>query len=238
VKRDEHVSRITFHALRFTNSNKMPNQIRILIADDHPVVRDGLAAILNTQPDFLVVGEASDGQEVIRVVRSLQPDVVLLDLEMPVMDGVEALRQMRAIHPSPAAIVFTAFDTDERILGAVRAGAKGYLLKGAPREEIFNAIRVASQGGSLLQPIVASKLLQQISAGTDERIPGQEGLTEREKQVLLLLAQGKPNREIAVELVITERTVKFHVSSILMKLGAANRTEAVSVAAQRGLVEL
>ncbi len=204
--------------------------IRILVADDHPVVRDGLVAMLGTQPDFAVVGEASNGVEVIQKAQALRPDVILLDLEMPEMDGVETLRQLRAACPNIQAIVFTAFDTDERIVGAVQAGAKGYLLKGVPRNEIFNAIRVVSQGGSLLQPVVASKLLQHIS--------NPETLTDREADVLQLLAQGKTNKEIAAALVITERTVKFHISSILSKLGAGNRTEAVTIAAQRGLVKL
>jgi two-component system, NarL family, response regulator LiaR len=206
--------------------------IRILVADDHPVVRDGLVAMLGTQTDFEVVGEAPNGVEVIQKAQGLLPDVILLDLEMPEMDGVETLRQLRVICPNVQAIVFTAFDTDERIVGAVQAGAKGYLLKGAPRDEIFKAIRVVSQGGSLLQPVVASKLMQHISAQ-----PG-ESLTEREADVLQLLAQGKTNKEIAAALVITERTVKFHISSILGKLGAGNRTEAVTIAAQRGLVKL
>jgi DNA-binding NarL/FixJ family response regulator len=208
--------------------------IRILVADDHPVVRDGLVAMLGTQADFEVVGEASNGLEVIRKAQDLQPDVILLDLEMPEMDGVETLRQLRATCPNVQAIVFTAFDTDERIMGAVQAGAKGYLLKGVPRNEIFNAIRVVSQGGSLLQPVVASKLLQHISHQGSEP----ETLTDREAEVLQLLAQGKTNKEIAAALVITERTVKFHISSILAKLGAGNRTEAVTIAAQRGLVRL
>jgi DNA-binding NarL/FixJ family response regulator len=206
--------------------------IRILVADDHPVVRDGLVAMLGTQPDFLVVGEASNGREVIERGRELLPDVILLDLEMPELDGVETLRQLQAVCPDVRAIVFTAFDTDERIVGAVQAGAKGYLLKGVPRNEIFNAIRVVSQGGSLLQPIVASKLLQHMSSQ-----PG-ESLTEREMDVLQLLAQGKTNKEIATALTITERTAKFHISSILAKFGAGNRTEAVTIAAQRGLVKL
>jgi len=218
------------------NTSNQP--IRILVADDHPVVRDGLVAMLSTQPDFLPVGEASTGTQVIERVHALQPDVVLLDLEMPEMDGVEALRQVHESHPGVQVIVFTAFDTDERILGALRAGAQGYLLKGVPREEIFNAIRVVSRGGSLLQPVVASKLLQHMSAQQDrpEVIPA--GLTERELEVLRLLAKGKTNKEIAGELVITERTVKFHVSSLLSKLGAGNRTEAVTIAAGQGLVDL
>jgi DNA-binding NarL/FixJ family response regulator len=214
----------------------MSDLIRILIADDHPVVRDGLSAILSTQPDFTVVGQAATGAEAVARVAQLKPDVALMDLEMPEMDGVEAIRQLRAACPETRVIVFTAFDTDERIVSAVQAGAQGYLLKGAPREELFKAIRVVSQGGSLLQPVVASKLMQHLTRRHDA--PALEPLTEREMEVLKLLAQGRPNKEIAAALVISERTVKFHVGSILGKLGAANRTEAVTLAAQRGLIKL
>lgn len=212
--------------------------IRILVADDHPVVRDGLVAMLGTQPDFLVVGEAASGGETVREAARLQPDVVLLDLGMPELDGVEALRQMRSARPETQVIVFTAFDTDERILSAVQAGAQGYLLKGAPRAEIFNAIRVVSAGGSLLQPVVASKLLRHVSGAARDGHAGVETLTEREREVLGMLARGSTNKEIADSLTISERTVKFHVSSILGKLGATNRTEAVTIAAQRGLIDL
>ena len=210
--------------------------IRILIADDHPVVRDGLAAMLGTQADFEVVATAADGQQAVRLAAELRPDVVLLDLEMPELDGVEALARLRAASPAVRALVFTAFDTDERILSAVRAGAQGYLLKGAPRDELFRAIRVVSQGGSLLQPVVASKLLQRMArpAGDDAPV----ALTGRQVEVLRLLAQGRANKEIAADLVISERTVKFHVSAILSKLGAGNRTEAVRLAVQRGLVSM
>ena len=214
----------------------MTTVIRILVADDHPVVRDGLAAVLSTQADFEVVSEAGNGQEVVDQVMALKPDVVLLDLEMPQMDGVETLKALRQASTAVKAIVFTAFDTDERILSAVQAGAQGYLLKGAPREELFKAIRVVHAGGSLLQPVVASKLLRQVSEA--ESKPKVDVLTPRELEVLELLAQGLQNKEIAAELVISERTAKFHVSSIMGKLGANNRTEAVSVAAQRGLVQL
>lgn len=212
--------------------------IRILVADDHPVVRDGVVAMLSTQPDFEVVGEAADGLEAVALAKALRPNVVLLDLEMPKLDGAEALAQMRVACPEVRALVFTAFDTDDRIVGAVRAGAQGYLLKGAPRDELFNAIRVVSAGGSLLQPIVASKLLQRLSAPPEPLPSPGETLTEREQEVLALLAQGRPNKEIAAALFIGERTVKFHVSAILGKLGAGNRTEAVTIAAQRGLVSL
>jgi DNA-binding NarL/FixJ family response regulator len=212
----------------------MTDRIRILVADDHPVVRDGVVAMLSTQPDFEVVGVAANGREAVALAKALRPHIVLLDLEMPELDGAEALAQMRAACPEVRALVFTAFDTDDRIVGAVRAGAQGYLLKGAPRDELFNAIRVVSGGGSLLQPVVASKLLQRLT----EPAPPAEALTEREQEVLALLAQGRPNKEIAATLSISERTVKFHVSSILSKLGAGNRTEAVTLAVQRGLVDL
>jgi two-component system, NarL family, response regulator LiaR len=208
--------------------------IRILIADDHPVVRDGLVAILSTQPDFEIVGAAASGQEAVELASTVEPDILLVDLEMPGMDGVEVIHQVKTANSNIQAIVFTAFDTDERILGAVKAGATGYLLKGAPREELFKAIRLARQGGSLLQPLVASRLLHHV-ATEPHQVPA---LTARESEVLQLLAQGKTNKEIAETLVVTERTAKFHVSSILDKLGANNRTEAVTLAAQLGLVDL
>jgi DNA-binding NarL/FixJ family response regulator len=208
----------------------MNSRIRILVADDHPVVRDGLVAMLGTQADFEIAGEATTGLEVIEQVAALAPDVVLLDLELPGIDGVEVLGRLRQEKREVGVIVFTAFDSDDRIVSAVRAGARGYLLKGAPRAEIFKAIRIVHAGGSLLQPLVASKLLRQLSHEY-------EPLTPRELEVLALVARGKQNKEIAAELVITERTVKFYVSSILAKLGAGNRTEAVAIAAQRGLID-
>jgi DNA-binding NarL/FixJ family response regulator len=209
--------------------------IHILLVDDHPIVREGLRAVLEVQPDFSVIGEAGSGAEAVDRILQLRPDVILLDLHMPDMDGVEVLRQIHAEQPDARVIVFTAFDTDERILSAVQAGVQGYLLKGAPREELFNAIRVVHEGGSLLQPVVASKLLRQVSAGYHPDVPP---LTEREMEVLRLLATGALNKEIAHDLAISERTAKFHVSSIMNKLGATNRTEAVSIAAGRGLIRM
>lgn len=209
-------------------------QVRILVADDHPMLREGLVAVLATQPDFEVVGEASDGAEAVRLARALDPGVILLDLEMPGLDGVSVLRELRDAGSRARALVFTAYDTDERILGALRSGARGYLLKGASREELFSAIRTVASGGSLLQPAVTARLVD--SLGNEPGAP-HEDLTPRELEVLALLADGLPNREIAGRLFVTERTVKFHVGSILAKLGASNRTEAARLAARRGLVE-
>jgi two-component system, NarL family, response regulator LiaR len=216
----------------------MSKTIKILVVDDHPVVRDGLTAILGTQADFEIVGEASNGEEAIHLAKELRPDVILLDLEMPGSDGVDTLRKLRVHQPEVNTLVFTAFDTDDRILSAIRAGAQGYLLKGVPRDELFKAVRVISSGGSLLQPVVASKLLQHVSTPRDEKLNGLESLTEREMEVLKLLGAGKTNKEIATTLFISERTVKFHVSSILKKLDVGNRTEAVSLAAHHGLINL
>ncbi|HEY4384010.1 MAG TPA: response regulator transcription factor [Ktedonobacteraceae bacterium] len=219
--------------------------IRILLADDHPIVREGLRAVLETQADFEVIAECASGSEVLTLVSENKPDIILLDLEMPIMDGVETIRRLHLSPPViPRVIVFTAFDNDERIIQAIQAGADGYLLKGAPRNEIFSAIRLTMDGGSLLQPVIASKLLRHLSQ-QQKTVPQSQSqilmideLTERELEVLHLLAQGMPNKEIATRLVISERTAKFHVSSIMSKLGATNRTEAVSLAAQRGLITL
>jgi NarL family two-component system response regulator LiaR len=212
--------------------------IRILLVDDHPIVREGLRALLETQNDFDVVAECANGEEALRLTATLRPDMLLLDLEMPVLDGVETIRRLRQSSHAPRIIVFTAFDNDERIIHAIQNGANGYLLKEAPRDEIFKAIRVTMEGGSLLQPIIASKLLRHVELQRGaNHIPAEE-LTERELEVLRLLAQGMPNKEIASHLVISERTAKFHVSSIMGKLGATNRTEAVALAAQRVLITL
>jgi DNA-binding NarL/FixJ family response regulator len=208
--------------------------IRILVVDDHPVVRAGLVTILSTQPDFVVAGESEDADTAISRLLALRPDVLLLDLEMPGGDGVDLLRRARESGSDARALVFTAFDADDRILAAVRAGAQGYLLKGAPREELFRAIRVVHAGGSLLEPVVASKLLRQVRhpASQDVRI------TARELEVLRLVARGRQNKEIARDLAITERTVKFHLSALMRKLRVSNRVEVISAAMRLGLIDL
>jgi DNA-binding NarL/FixJ family response regulator len=210
--------------------------IRVAVADDHPVVRDGLVAMLETQPDFIVVGTAGAGDEALAMVTAADPDVLLLDLEMPRLDGVGVLRQLRTSQARVRVIVFTVFDTDERIIAAVEAGAAGYLLKGAPRADVFAAVRVVAGGGSLLAPLATSAVLRRVR-GESPPAAG-PSLTPREQSVLEHLARGLGNKQIAAQLGISERTVKFHVSSVFTKLGAANRTEAVTRAAQAGLIEL
>ena len=209
-------------------------RIRILVADDHPMLREGLVAVLGTQPDFDVVGEAADGEETVRLARELSPR---RDPARP-RDAPGGRRgrpgEARETGSGAPTVVFTAYDTDERILGALRAGARGYLLKGASRAEIFDAIRTVDSGGSLLGPGATTRLLEHVRRDDDA---GSETLTPRELEVLALVARGSRNAEIATDLFISERTVKFHVSSILAKLGAENRTEAARIATRRGLVE-
>jgi DNA-binding NarL/FixJ family response regulator len=207
----------------------MSDGIRILVVDDHPIVRDGLAAMLGTQPDFEVIGEVESGSKAVKRALELRRDVMLLDMELPELNGTDVIRRVREEAPDIRIVVFTAFDRDEQVASAIRSGAEGYLLKGAPREEVFRAIRVVHGGGSLIEPLVATKLLRQFRDDPD-------ALTARESEVLQLLAEGRSNGSIAKELFVTERTVKFHVSSILAKLGVSNRTQAAAVARERGLI--
>jgi len=211
-------------------------RVRVVVADDHPVVRDGLVAMLETQPDLAVVGTAATGEDALALVTTSDPDVMLLDLEMPRLDGVSVLRRLHESGARTRVIVFTVFDTDERIISAVEAGAAGYLLKGAPRADVFAAIRAVASGGSLLAPLATSAVLRRLRGDTPAR--SGPSLTPREQMVLERLALGLGNKQIAAQLGIAERTVKFHVSSVFTKLGATNRTEAVTRAAQAGLIDL
>lgn len=208
----------------------MDQSIRIFVADDHLVVREGLVALLETQADFKVVGEAGNGKDVINRIEKLSVDILFLDLGMPEMDGVAVINQLKTRQIPVKVIVFTVYDTDDRIMSAIKAGAQGYLLKGAAREEIYQAVRIVHAGGSLLQPVIASKLFSHLSNEIEK-------LSLRETEVLQHVAQGLTNQEIGQKLFITERTVKFHVSAILQKLQASNRTEAVQIAVQKGIIE-
>src|SRR3954454_17105725 len=221
----------------------MTAAIKVLVCDDHPIVREGIVAILETQDDIQVIGEVSDGSEAVTRVAQGGVDVVLMDLAMAQMDGAEATRRIRALEQPARVLVLTAFDTDERILEAVQAGAQGYLLKGARPAEIFDAVRVVHSGGSLLQPSVANSLLRALT-GTSKAAaaapagPDIEQLTEREREVLVLIAKGLRTKEIADRLYISERTVKFHANALYQKLNVTSRTEAVSFALQHRLISL
>jgi DNA-binding NarL/FixJ family response regulator len=206
--------------------------IRVLVVDDHPIVREGLATVLQDVADFDVVGCAASAEEAIELTSGQRPDVVLLDLELPGMSGVEAIPSILTAGDGAQILVFTAYASDERVFGAVRAGARGYLLKGAGADEIARGIRAVASGESYLEPRVAARLLEEVSA--PRRFAGL--LTERERTVLRLIAAGQSNKQIARALSITERTVKFHVTSIFRKLNADNRAQAVALATQRGLL--
>ena len=219
--------------------------IRILIVDDHEVVRDGLSTMLGRQEDFEVVGEAKNGLEAIEKARTLRPDVILMDLRMPEMDGVEAMRGIRADNTGDYAnevkfMVLTTYDTDEYIFDAIEAGAKGYLLKDASREDLFRAVRTVNQGESLIQPGVVSRVLNRLTQLSQRGATGAESqnLSEREVEVLRLMANGSANKQIAAELSISESTVKTHVANIFQKLDVNHRTEAVTKAMSKGIIRL
>jgi DNA-binding NarL/FixJ family response regulator len=206
--------------------------IRILIVEDQRIVREGLIAVLEDEDEIEIVGEAPNGQEAITAFARLKPDVVLMDLQMPVLDGPEATRQIRELNPDARILVLTTYATDEFIFKALRAGAKGYILKDASVSELMAAIRAVHAGQTQLSPSVAARLVAGVSDG------GPEPLTPRELEVLTLMGQGRSNGEIAETLIIAPRTVKVHVQNILSKLGASNRTEAVSIAVRQQLISL
>ena len=207
-------------------------RIRLLIVDDHEVVRAGLQGMLASQPDFEVVGEAADGIEAVEMVERVKPEVILMDLRMPRMNGVEATRRIRARWPEVHILILTTYDTDADILPAIEAGATGYLLKDIPRDELFRAVRAASRGESVLAPAVAARLMGRM------RAPAEEALSEREIEVLTLVARGASNREIAHALHISEATVKSHLIHIFGKLGVSDRTAAVTTGLERGIIRL
>ena len=211
--------------------------IRVLLADDQPLVRTGLRMILQAEPDIEVVGEAANGAEAIDVCSSSNPDVVLMDVRMPEVDGIEATRQVTATENPPKVLVLTTFDLDDVVYDALRAGASGFLLKDAPEERLTTAIRVVAEGGSLFAPSVTRRLIEEFANRAQTRPQADLGvLTERETEVLCQVARGLSNAEIAAALFVTENTVKTHVARVLMKLGLRDRVQAVVLAYESGLV--
>jgi DNA-binding NarL/FixJ family response regulator len=204
--------------------------IRLLIVDDHPVVRDGLSGIFAGDPDFEVVGQAANGIEAVTKAQQLQADVVLMDLRMPELGGVDAIKQLRQRTPSAHVIVLTTYDTDNEVLSAIEAGATGYLLKDAPREELMRAVRAAHRGESVLSPSVAGRLMGRV------RRPATDAISPRELEVIKLIAGGANNREAAAKLFVSEATIKTHLLHVFEKLGVRDRAAAVSEAYKRHLI--
>ena len=212
-------------------------RIRVLVADDHTIVRKGICALLATESGFEVVGEAQDGRQAVAEAQRLQPDVILMDLVMPCMDGLEATRRIIACQPGTRILVLTSFAGDDKVFPAIKAGALGYLLKDSRPEELMQAIHQVYHGDASLHPSIARKLLRELSAPA-ERGPDLDSLTEREIQVLQLVAQGQSNREISALLSISDATVRTHVSNILAKLNLCSRTQAALYALREGLAPL
>jgi len=202
------------------------------MADDHPVVRAGIRGMLETQPEFLVVAEAENGREAFEQIAKFRPDVVLMDLRMPEMDGVEAIGKIKEKYPNINILVLTTYDTDADIVRAVEAGATGYLLKDAPREELFRAVRATARGETVLAPVVAARLMGKV------RDHGEQALSAREIDVLLLVARGASNQDVAEKLHVSTATVKSHLIQIYQKLGVSDRTAAVTTAIERGMIRL
>jgi NarL family two-component system response regulator LiaR len=215
----------------------MTEDIRILIVDDHAIVREGQRALIETEPGLELVGEAADGLEAVQMARSLQPDVIMIDLIMPRMGGIEAIEIIKAENSGVGILVLTSFAEDDKVYSAIKAGALGYRLKDASPQELLAAIREVYRGEPSMDPAIAQKLMRELQRSSDLP-PTEEPLTEREVEVLKLVAQGKPNQEIAETLVISERTVRTHVSNILSKLHLANRTQAALYALREGLADL
>jgi DNA-binding NarL/FixJ family response regulator len=214
------------------------NAITVLIVDDHAVVREGLRTFLELQDGIEVIGEAADGEQAIDAAQELQPDVILMDLVMPRLDGVGAMRRLRASAPRARVLVLTSFLDDDRVMPAIQAGAAGYLLKDVEPAELARAIRAAHNGEAILDPTVAARVVQAIADGNAVSPPDREQLTRREHEVLTLIANGRSNKRIAFELGISEKTVKTHVGHVLAKLGVTDRTQAALLAVRHGLVDL
>jgi NarL family two-component system response regulator YdfI len=215
----------------------MEETIRVLVADDHLIVREGLRLILETEAGFQLIGEAADGAEAIRLSGELHPDVVLMDLRMPIMDGLTAIEYLQTEQPEVAVVILTTYNEDDLMMRGLRAGARGYLLKDASRETLFAAIRAAAHGETLLSPEILQRLLSKAQGGQDRPAASAASeLTEREQEVLQAIARGERSKEIAFHLGISERTVKAHLSSIYSKLGVDSRAAAIAVAAQHGLL--
>ncbi len=212
-------------------------KIRILIADDHPIVREGLAAIVSAQPDMELAGEAADGAQAVTLALQTRPDVILLDLVMPLKDGVAVIREVVEAIPQAHILVLTSYGDDERVFPAIKSGALGYLLKDTPRERLLQAIRDVARGQAILHPTIALKVMGELNQPSDLP-PTPAPLTEREMDTLRLIAHGLSNQEIAAELHINERTVAKYVGSILEKLHLANRTQAALYALREGLAKL
>ena len=215
----------------------MSEVIRVYVTDDHHIVRRGIKQLLETEPGIEVVGEATNGREAVADMDMLKPDIVLMDLVMPVMDGIETIRQIKAGHPSIQVLVLTSFATDDKIFPAIKAGALGYLIKDTGPEELVRAIRQVHQGQLTLHPTIAQKLLKELTL-TSEQPPSPDSLTDREVEVLKLVARGLSNQEIAETLVVSIATVYTHVSKILDKLHLASRTQAALYALREGLASL
>jgi NarL family two-component system response regulator LiaR len=215
----------------------MSDPIRVLIADDHQLVRQGMAALLSVKPEFDILGQATDGVEAVELATSLSPDIILMDLQMPHKDGIEATREIKEDNPEARILIITSFAEDENVYLAIKAGALGYLLKDSSPEELMQAIHDVCEGRLSLHSNIALKLIEELNRPTDLQ-PTDDPLTERESEVLKLVAKGLTNQEIAEELVLSERTVGAHVSNILSKLHLANRTQAALYALRTGLSDL
>ena len=216
----------------------MSEAIRILIADDHAIVREGLRALIATEPGLELVSEASDGLEAVSKVSALKPDVILLDMMMPRLDGIGAITEIKKQFPEAKILVLTSFVDDEKVFAALKAGALGYLLKDSSPQELLNAIRNTFNGESSLHPTIASKLIRELKQPSADKPKTESPLTEREVEILQFVAKGLTNDEIAEKLVVSERTVRTHVSNILAKLQLANRTQAALYALKEGLASM